>query len=61
MSYDLAFWEGARPTTDDEALRLFEELFNELDRRRRVEPWGQVTFAVCDLDDNLISFGSPMP
>ena len=31
MSYDLAFWEGARPTTDDEALRLFEELFDELE------------------------------
>jgi catechol 2,3-dioxygenase-like lactoylglutathione lyase family enzyme len=30
-------------------------------RSLRVEPWGQVTFVVCDLDDNLISFGSPMP
>jgi|KBSSwiStaDraftv2_1062776.scaffolds.fasta_scaffold48573_4 hypothetical protein len=30
MSYDLAVWEGDRPATDDDALRTFEQLYDEL-------------------------------
>jgi hypothetical protein len=30
MSYDLAVWEGDRPATDDDALREFEQLYDEL-------------------------------
>lgn len=31
MSYDLAFWEGTRPRTDEEALAHFEEVFDALE------------------------------
>ena len=48
----------------DDVKALFLEVRDKgaaIHRSLRVEPWGQVTFVVCDLDDNLISFGSPMP
>ncbi len=31
MSYDLAFWEGTRPRTDEEASAHFEKIFDALD------------------------------
>jgi hypothetical protein len=31
VSYDLAFWEGPRPTDDDEASQLFDELMDQVE------------------------------
>ena len=48
----------------DDVKSLFLELRGagaSIHHRLRAEPWGQLTFVVRDPDDNLISFGSPMP
>jgi catechol 2,3-dioxygenase-like lactoylglutathione lyase family enzyme len=48
----------------DDVKSLFLELRDagaSIHHRLRAEPWGQLTFVVRDPDDNLISFGSPMP
>ena len=48
----------------DDVKALFLEVRDKgatIHRSLRTEPWDQVTFVVCDLDGNLISFGSPMP
>lgn len=54
---------AARLEVDDVKV-LFLELRDRgapIHQRLRTEPWGQLTFVVCDPDRNLISFGSPMP
>ena len=48
----------------DDVKSLFLELRDagaSIHHRLRAEPWGQLTFVVRDPDDNLISFGSPIP
>lgn len=40
MTIDLAFWKGPQPTTDEEALRIYEDLFPEDDEDLDPEPPG---------------------
>jgi hypothetical protein len=44
-----------------DAARWCRDAGASIHHRLRAEPWGQLTFVVRDPDDNLISFGSPMP
>ena len=50
MSYDLAVWEGDRPATDDDALRTFEQLYDELmESDQPIPPTARIQRYVDDL------------
>lgn len=38
VTFDLAFWEGPRPETDQAAMRIYDELFPEDDELEAPEP-----------------------
>ncbi len=51
MSYDLAFWEGPRPQTDDEASARFEELMDALEETDDdVPPTASIQALLSDLE-----------
>ena len=52
MSYDLAFWQGTAPRSDDEACAMFDELMDELEEAEDERP---PTPAIQDLVQELES------
>lgn len=39
MSYDLAVWEGERPSTAEEAAKVFDQMYDELIETDTATPW----------------------
>ena len=59
MSYDLAVWEGPRPSSDDEAAAEYERLMDQMDSDPDVAPSAPIVTFMNELLARWPALGEP--